>query len=156
VAKALPVFRNDTSYPLASFSAPTTYGAGIEHFSGALWVGNSSDNKVYKMSPTDGRLIRSFASGAVGLAELAKDRAGNLWVHDYNNWNPRARLLRVGTAAWMSQSATGRLYGVEAGTNLMTGFNLILGAYIPATPPVNVHTDNTAAAEQKFYRVTLD
>jgi len=53
------------------------------------------------------------------------------------------------------QSATGRLYTLRAATNLINGFNLILGTNIQATPPENVHTDHVTGVEQKFYRVMV-
>jgi hypothetical protein len=54
------------------------------------------------------------------------------------------------------QSVTDRWYTVQAATNLLTGFNLNLRTNIPATPPVNVHTDNVNGAGQKFYRVKVE
>jgi hypothetical protein len=56
--------------------------------------------------------------------------------------------------AW--QSASNRLYTLQAATNLMTGFNLNLRTNIPATPPENVHTDNVSGAGMKFYRMKLE
>jgi hypothetical protein len=54
--------------------------------------------------------------------------------------------------AW--QSATGRVYALEAATNLVAGFsNHVID--IPATPMLNVHTDNMKGAVQRFYRVRL-
>ncbi len=53
------------------------------------------------------------------------------------------------------QSATGRLYTVQAATNLVVGFsNMVL--HVPATPPINVHTDNVGSAEARFYRVQVE
>jgi hypothetical protein len=54
------------------------------------------------------------------------------------------------------QSVTDRWYTVQAATNLLTGFNLNLRTNIPATPPVNVHTDNVSGVGQKFYRVKVE
>ncbi|MEI7881116.1 MAG: hypothetical protein WCI95_09605, partial [bacterium] len=54
------------------------------------------------------------------------------------------------------QSATGRVYTVQAATNLGTGFTFDLRNNIPATPPVNVHTDAVNGAGQKFYRVKVE
>jgi hypothetical protein len=54
------------------------------------------------------------------------------------------------------QSVSDRWYTVQAATNLLTGFNLNLRTNIPATPPVNVHTDNVGGAGQKFYRVKVE
>ncbi|MEO5367562.1 MAG: hypothetical protein H7831_14650, partial [Magnetococcus sp. WYHC-3] len=54
------------------------------------------------------------------------------------------------------QSASNKLYTLQAATNLITGFNLILGTNIPATPPENVHTDNVSGAGQRFYRVNVE
>jgi hypothetical protein len=49
------------------------------------------------------------------------------------------------------QSATNKHYTLQATTNLTSGFNLILGTNIVATPPENVHTDNVGNVGQKFY-----
>jgi hypothetical protein len=54
------------------------------------------------------------------------------------------------------QSVSDRWYTVQAATNLLTGFNLNLRTNIPATPPVNVHTDNVGGVGQKFYRVKVE
>jgi hypothetical protein len=54
------------------------------------------------------------------------------------------------------QSATGRLYTVQAATNLVAGFTVNLRTNIFATPPVNVHTDAVGSAGQKFYRVKVE
>jgi hypothetical protein len=54
------------------------------------------------------------------------------------------------------QSASNKTYTLQAATNLLTGFNLNLRTNIPATPPVNVHTDNVGGAGQKFYRVGVE
>ncbi|MEI6210959.1 MAG: alpha/beta hydrolase fold domain-containing protein [bacterium] len=53
------------------------------------------------------------------------------------------------------QSATGRVYTVQAATSLVAGFtNMVL--HVPATPPVNVHTDTVGSAGQKFYRIQVE
>ena len=54
------------------------------------------------------------------------------------------------------QSASNKQYTLQAATNLMKGFGLILGTNIAATPPENVHTDSVGTAEQRFYRVTVE
>jgi len=54
------------------------------------------------------------------------------------------------------QSVSGRWYTVEAATNLSSGFDSIIETNIPATPPENVHTDNTATVGQRFYRIKLE
>lgn len=56
--------------------------------------------------------------------------------------------------AWRSE--TGKFYRVECGTNLATGFDSVLGAHIPAGPPVNTCTDNIGAAVMRIYRVRLE
>ena len=53
------------------------------------------------------------------------------------------------------QSATGRLYTVQAATNLVVGFTNLV-THCPATPPVNVHTDNVSGVGQRFYRVQVE
>jgi hypothetical protein len=53
------------------------------------------------------------------------------------------------------QSATGRLYTVQAATNLLTGFTALTNG-LPATPTVNVYTDKVNGAGQKFYRVGVE
>lgn len=53
------------------------------------------------------------------------------------------------------QSATGRLYTVQAATNLVVGFtNMIL--HVSATPPVNVYTDSVSGVGCRFYRVEVE
>ncbi|MEO5368297.1 MAG: hypothetical protein H7831_18460, partial [Magnetococcus sp. WYHC-3] len=54
------------------------------------------------------------------------------------------------------QSASNKLYTLQAASNLITGFNVILGTNIPATYPVNVYTDSVGNAVQRFYRVTVE
>ncbi|MBN1675946.1 MAG: glycoside hydrolase family 16 protein, partial [Kiritimatiellae bacterium] len=51
-------------------------------------------------------------------------------------------------------SVADRVYGVQAGSNMTDGFTMNLAANIPATPPMNVYTDEVAGAEMRFYRVT--
>jgi uncharacterized repeat protein (TIGR02543 family) len=54
------------------------------------------------------------------------------------------------------QSATGRLYTVQAASNLVVvGFTNI-ATHLPATPPVNVHTDNVSSVGCRFYRVQVE
>ncbi|MEI6211880.1 MAG: Ig-like domain-containing protein [bacterium] len=53
------------------------------------------------------------------------------------------------------QSATGRLYTVQAATNLVVGFTNLV-THRPATPPVNVHTDNVSGVGCRFYRVQVE
>jgi len=54
------------------------------------------------------------------------------------------------------QSVTNKLYMLQAATNLVDGFTLILGTNIQATPPENVHTDNVGSAGMRFYRVEVE
>ncbi|MEO5368425.1 MAG: hypothetical protein H7831_19135, partial [Magnetococcus sp. WYHC-3] len=54
------------------------------------------------------------------------------------------------------QSASNKLYTLQAATNLITGFNVILGTNILATPPENVHTDSCEIVGQRFYRVSVE
>jgi hypothetical protein len=53
------------------------------------------------------------------------------------------------------QSVSNKLYTLQAATNLIDGFTLILGSNIVATPPENVHTDNVQNAGSRFYRVEV-
>jgi hypothetical protein len=53
------------------------------------------------------------------------------------------------------QSATGRVYTVQAATNLVVGFTNLV-THRPATPPMNVHTDNVSGARCRFYRVQVE
>jgi hypothetical protein len=53
------------------------------------------------------------------------------------------------------QSVTGRVYTLQATTNLMNGFTALTNG-LPATPTVNVYTDKVNGAEQKFYRVGVE
>jgi hypothetical protein len=38
----------------------------------------------------------------------------------------------------------------------MTGFNLILGPSMLATPPVNSYTDNVSGVGMKFHRIKVE
>lgn len=53
-------------------------------------------------------------------------------------------------------SVTGKIYTVQAATNLLTGFNLILGPSVLATPPVNSYTDNVTGVDMKFHRIKVE
>jgi hypothetical protein len=53
------------------------------------------------------------------------------------------------------QSVSGRTYAVMMATNLMAGFNN-LATNIPATPPMNVHTDTVDNVPARFYRVKVE
>ena len=53
------------------------------------------------------------------------------------------------------QSVSGKTYAVQATTNLLVAFTNI-ASNIPATPTMNVHTDNVGVAGQKFYRVKTE
>ena len=53
------------------------------------------------------------------------------------------------------QSATGRLYTVQAATNLVAGFTNLV-THRPATPPVNVYTDSVSGVGCRFYRVQVE
>jgi PKD repeat protein len=53
------------------------------------------------------------------------------------------------------QSVTGRVYTLQATTNLMTGFTALTNG-LPATPTVNVYTDKVNGVGQKFYRVGVE
>ena len=167
--KSVPVFQNDAGWPmgvvfgggyvwmvsndgrilkadprtgatLASFAAPGPSGfGGVEYFSGALWVVGSSGKNISKVSPTDGRVIRTFSPSAGNILGLAKDRTGKLWIHDLNNGSPRASLLQVGTAAWMSQS-------VSTGTVTGGGSNTVQLTLNSTTAGLGVHTAMVSVA----------
>jgi hypothetical protein len=53
------------------------------------------------------------------------------------------------------QSVSGRTYAVMMATNLMAGFSN-LATNIPATPPMNVHTDTVDNVPARFYRVKVE
>jgi hypothetical protein len=55
--------------------------------------------------------------------------------------------------AW--QSAPGKIYTLQSSTDLATGFSNLM-MHIPATPPLNVHTDTNATSPRKFYRVLVE
>jgi hypothetical protein len=53
------------------------------------------------------------------------------------------------------QSASNKTYTLQVATNLLTGFvNLRTG--IDATPDINLQTDSTGGAKQRFYRVVVE
>lgn len=53
------------------------------------------------------------------------------------------------------ESVSNRVYALQATTNLADGFDVDLGTNIPATPAVNVYTDDMVNAVRKFYRVKV-
>jgi hypothetical protein len=53
------------------------------------------------------------------------------------------------------QSVGGKRYSLLAATNLLTGFGPVSNN-IPATPPMNVHTDSVGSAAGRFYRVRVE
>jgi C1A family cysteine protease len=89
------------------------------------------------------------------------------WMERVAGTNPTNALSRLALSAptnnpisagqfvvcW--QSVSGRTYAVMMATNLMAGFNN-LATNIPATPPMNVHTDNVNNAPTRFYRVKVE
>ena len=52
------------------------------------------------------------------------------------------------------QSVSNKVYTVQATTNLLVAFTNV-AINIPATPTVNVHTDNVGGVKQRFYRVQV-
>lgn len=109
-------------------------------------------------------LINSAVSGD----SADPDHDGMLNRDEYwagtNPTNPLSRLVLYQVApnpaaageflvSW--QSATGRVYALQAATNLMTGFSLLTNG-VPATPTVNVYTDTVDGAGLKFYRVRVE
>jgi hypothetical protein len=56
--------------------------------------------------------------------------------------------------SWRSE--TNMFYTLQAGTNLINGFNQTLGSNIPATYPVNVYTDSVSGVACRFYRVKVE
>lgn len=109
-------------------------------------------------------LINSAVSGD----SVDPDHDGMLNRDEYwagtNPTNPLSRLVLYQVApnpaaageflvSW--QSATGRVYALQAATNLMTGFSLLTNG-VPATPTVNVYTDTVDGAGLKFYRVRVE
>ena len=52
-------------------------------------------------------------------------------------------------------SVSNRIYGVDRATNLvLSGFDVI-ATNIPATPPINVHTDQVPGVGKAFYRIDV-
>lgn len=52
-------------------------------------------------------------------------------------------------------SVTGKLYAVDAGTNLAEGFPITVSNNIPATPDVNILTIRVDRARQEFFRIRI-
>ena len=52
-------------------------------------------------------------------------------------------------------SMEGRYYRISRSEDLSAGF-VPLATGISATPPMNVHTDDTAATDQRFYRIDIE
>ncbi|MBM4165045.1 MAG: hypothetical protein FJ222_11490, partial [Lentisphaerae bacterium] len=126
-----------TGATLASLQLPLPEASALEYFSGALWV--LAGSKIYKVGPTDGRIIRSFNSPHQYAADLAKDRAGNLWVLKSEYANSYAYLLRIGTAPWLTQSAT-------SGTAPAGGSNTVQVTLNTTTAGVGIHTAMVSVA----------
>jgi hypothetical protein len=53
------------------------------------------------------------------------------------------------------QSASNKTYTLQVATNLLTGF-VNLRTNITATPDINLQTDSTGGAKQRFYRVVVE
>ena len=53
------------------------------------------------------------------------------------------------------RSVTNHVYSILRSTNLMTGFDVTVATNLPATPPVNVHTDQFGAGESTFYLIRV-
>ncbi|MCG3147103.1 MAG: hypothetical protein PCFJNLEI_00540 [Verrucomicrobiae bacterium] len=53
-------------------------------------------------------------------------------------------------------SVADKTYTIQAATNLLTGFDLILSTGILATPPSNVYTDSVNGVGMKFYRIQVE
>ncbi|MBM4148997.1 MAG: hypothetical protein FJ224_08125 [Lentisphaerae bacterium] len=126
-----------TGATLASLQLPLSEASALEYFSGAFWV--LAGGKIYKVSPTDGRLIRSFNSPHQYASDLAKDRAGNLWVSKGELDNSYAYLVRIGTAPWLAQSAT-------SGTAPAGGSNTVRVTLNTTTAGVGIHTAMVSVA----------
>jgi hypothetical protein len=54
------------------------------------------------------------------------------------------------------QSVSDHWYTVQAATNLLVVGFTNLATHLPATPPVNVHTDNVSGVGCRFYRVQVE
>ncbi len=64
------------------------------------------------------------------------------------------RLPREDGAVFQWLSATGRVYALQASTNLNHGFQPLENG-IPATPPLNIHTSEASSASFQFLRLEV-
>jgi hypothetical protein len=54
-------------------------------------------------------------------------------------------------------SVAGKTYRLERATNLVYGFNTVVGSNIAATPPINSQPDtNSLPSKARYYRIQVE
>lgn len=128
------------------------------NFANGGWLGTIASN-------TAASNLYVYAADALGYSGMS---AVFLVVFDGDNMEPDAATSNLVILAAKSNpvmpnefilrrsSVAGKHDTIQAATNLLVGFNLTLGTVIPATPPINVHTDTVTGVGAKFYRMKVE
>jgi hypothetical protein len=130
-------YRRPDGIPGSSHAAPDDWY--LDHF-GTLAYSDTDDPDHDGMSNLAEYLAGTDPTDSTSLLKLTEAVTPSA--------NPGEFIIR-----W--QSVTGRVYTLQATTNLMDGFTALTNG-LPATPTVNVYTDKVNGAGQKFYRVGVE
>lgn len=101
-------------------------------------------------SDSDGDGLRDFYERLAGTNP--KDSSSCLGIHNLP-------CVPDGNQGFVLQwySITSKTYHVDRATSLVNGFTTLQPTNVPATPPMNVHTDSTATGQGSyFYKVRMD
>lgn len=117
--------------------------------------------------PNQYEVDESFNPGIAsdGLGDADEDMSLN-WQEYVAGTNPRdSNSVLAITAAWRGagesehaltwSSVAGKRYTLRAATNLVTGFDIVLGTDLAARAPENGYTNNAAGLEKLYYRVQV-
>jgi hypothetical protein len=145
-----------------STSNPLLLAVDQAHSLTALFAGNLSTNGTPEWWLAQYGWTNDFDAAAV----LDADHDGLLnwqeWEAGTDPTNQRSVLLVTTLFSTASgfvlqwPSVSNRMYGIGRATSLFpTGFEGI-ASNLPATPPVNVHTDQVQGINKAYYRITVE